>query len=92
MITTDEDGLIRTYEEKPKEPKGNHAVPPFYIYRAEDISRIREALDDRCGFDAPGSFAAWLSKHVDMHAWRMTGKRFDIGDIASYKAVKEKFK
>lgn len=92
VITTDGDGLIRTYEEKPKEPKGNLAVPPFYIYRAEDISRIREALDDGCGFDAPGSFAAWLSKHVDMHAWRMTGKRYDIGDIASYEAVKEKFK
>lgn len=92
VITTDGDGLIRTYEEKPKEPKGNLAVPPFYIYRAKDISRIREALDDGCGYDAPGSFAAWLSKHVDMHAWRMTGKRYDIGDIASYEAVKEKFK
>lgn len=92
VITTDGDGLIRTYEEKPKEPKGNLAVPPFYIYRAKDISRIQEALDDGCGYDAPGSFAAWLSKHVDMHAWRMTGKRYDIGDIASYEAVKEKFK
>ena len=92
VITTDGNGLIRTYEEKPKEPKGNLAVPPFYIYRREDIGRIQEALDDGCGFDAPGSFAAWLSKHVDMHAWCMIGKRYDIGDIASYEAVKEKFK
>ena len=61
VITTDELGLITSYEEKPKEPKGNLAVPPFYYYRAEDVKRIAEALEDGCGYDAPGSFAAWLS-------------------------------
>lgn len=91
VITTTDDGLITSYEEKPKEPKGNLAVPPFYIYRAEDVKRISEALEDGCGYDAPGSFAAWLSKHTDMHAWKMPGKRYDIGDIASYEAVKKIF-
>ena len=91
VITIDESSRITSYEEKPKEPKGDLAVPPFYIYRAEDIRRIPEALDDGCGYDAPGSFAAWLSKHTDMHAWKMTGHRYDIGDIASYEAVRNIF-
>lgn len=91
VITTDDNGKITGYEEKPKDPKGNLAVPPFYVFRAEDKKRIAEALDDGCGYDAPGSFAAWLSKHVDMHAWKMTGHRYDIGDIASYEAVKAVF-
>lgn len=91
VITITDTGLITSYEEKPKEPKGELAVPPFYIYKAADIKRIPEALEDGCGYDAPGSFAAWLSKHVDMHAWKMTGHRYDIGDIASYEAVKEVF-
>ena len=87
VITTTEDGRITSYEEKPKEPKGNLAVPPFYIYRSKDIVRIQEALDDGCNADAPGSFAAWLSRHTDMHAYVMPGHRYDIGDIASYEAI-----
>ena len=92
VITVAENGLITSYEEKPMDPKGNLAVPPFYFYKAEDIARIQEALDDGCGYDAPGSFAAWLSMHTAMHAWKMKGHRYDIGDIASYEAVKKKFK
>lgn len=91
VITTDEDGRITSYEEKPVTPKGNLAVPPFYYYTSDDVKRISEALEDGCNADAPGSFAAWLSKHTNMHAWEMPGKRYDIGDIASYEAVKKTF-
>lgn len=92
VITMDENSLITSFEEKPKEPKGNHAVPPFYFYRAVDIHRIQEALDAGCGYDAPGSFAAWLSWKVSMHAYVMPGKRYDIGDMKSYKTVQAVFK
>ena len=51
-----------------------------------------EALDNGCGYDAPGSFAAWLSGKVDMHAWLMPGKRYDIGDMKSYEAVRDSYK
>lgn len=91
IITVDENDKILTYEEKPKNPKGNLAVPPFYVYRYEDIIRIQEALDDGCGYDAPGSFAAWLSHHVTVHAYKMLGKRYDLGDLASYENIKELF-
>jgi len=92
VITMDENNLITSYEEKPKEPKGNHAVPPFYFYRIADIHRIQEALDAGCGYDAPGSFAAWLSGKVSMHAYVMPGKRYDIGDMKSYETVQAVYK
>ncbi len=91
IITFDDDKRITSYEEKPKTPKGNHAVPPFYCYKAEDVSRIPEALNDGCNADAPGSFAAWLSKKVPLYAYEMPGKRYDIGDIASYEYAKKVF-
>ena len=91
IITLDADDKITSYEEKPKEPKGNLAVPPFYFYKEMDLKRIPEALKDGCNADAPGSFAAWLSKKTPMHAFLMPGKRYDIGDIASYENVKEIF-
>ena len=91
IITVDKQNKILTYEEKPKEPKGNLAVPPFYVYRQEDIQRIQEALDEGCGYDAPGSFAAWLSHKTPMHAYIMPGHRYDIGDLNSYEDVKKRF-
>ncbi len=89
IITIDNDNRITSYEEKPKCPKGDLAVPPFYIYKNGDIKRIKEALDDGCGYDAPGSFAAWLSGKTNMYAWEMTGKRYDVGDRESYEKVKD---
>ena len=50
-----------------------------------------QLITDGCGVDAPGSFAAWLSRKVAVHAWKMTGKRYDIGDQESYERVREKF-
>lgn len=91
IITVDAENKILTYEEKPKEPKGDLAVPPFYVYRQEDIQRIQEALDEGCGYDAPGSFAAWLSHKTPMHAYIMPGHRYDIGDLKSYEDVKKRF-
>ena len=88
VITKNDNGLITSYEEKPQNPNGNLAVPPFYFYKSSDIKKIEEAIAAGCNTDAPGSFAAWLSKKTDMYAWEMTGNRYDIGDIESYKLVK----
>ena len=38
IITVNSESLITSYEEKPKEPKGNLAVPPFYCYRSADVN------------------------------------------------------
>ena len=92
IIRTAEDGTILDYEEKPKAPKTNLAVPPFYYYRGEDLRRIPEALAAGCGADAPGSFAAWLSRQTRMRAWRMPGKRHDIGNLESYEAVRRSYR
>ena len=92
VITMEDSGLITSYEEKPREPKGCHAVPPFYFYKAEDIKRIPEAQADGCGADAPGSYAAWLSSKTPMHAYVMPGKRYDIGDMKSYEMVQEVYR
>ena len=43
------------------------------------------------GADAQGSFAAWLSRQVPMHAFVMTGKRYDVGGVESYRSVCQVF-
>ena len=91
VLEVDENGLILGMEEKPSEPKSHWACPPFYFYKKEDAGRIPEAITSGCGTDAPGSLVAWLSSKVPVHAMEMPGKRFDIGDLKSYEAVKEIF-
>lgn len=91
IITFDDSKRITSYEEKPQQPKGNHAVPPFYCYKAADVARIAEALANGCHADAPGSFAAWLSGHAPLYAFEMPGKRYDIGDAASYAQVQQEY-
>ena len=92
IITTNPDNVITSYEEKPKEPKSSLAVPPFYYYLAEDVKKIPAALEAGCGYDAPGSFAAWLSSHTTMKAYRMPGSRYDIGNLESYEKIKASYK
>lgn len=88
IITVDAEGTISSYEEKPRAPKSNLAVPPFYFYRAQDLRRIPEALEAGCGYDAPGSFAAWLSRQTAMKAYTMPGRRYDIGNRESYERIR----
>ena len=92
IITVDAEQTITSYEEKPKAPKSNLAVPPFYYYRSAELQRIPEALAAGCGYDAPGSLAAWLSTKVPMKAWKMPGKRYDIGNLESYEAVRTSYR
>ena len=82
---------IWNLQEKPAEPVSHWAVPPFYIYSASDLPLIRHALEDGCGYDAPGNLARYLCGRTTMHAWEMPGRRYDVGTLDSYEEVKSIF-
>ncbi len=79
-------------EEKPQEPKSNWCCPPFYYYTKADAKLVKVGIEKGCGVDAPGSFIAWLSNCVTVHAMEMPGKRYDIGNLESYEKVKKEYK
>ena len=87
----DPDRRITAMAEKPADPKSNWCVPAFYCYTREDSRLIEKGIEDGCGVDAPGSFIAWLCGQTDVYAWEMPGKRYDIGNLASYEEVKKIF-
>lgn len=80
-----------SFEEKPKEPKSHWCTPPFYFYSSKDVQKIQDAIEDGCATDAPGSLVAWMCQHSPMHSMIMPGRRFDIGDMASYQNVKDSY-
>ncbi len=91
VVCLDEENRVLLMEEKPQEPKSHWAVPPFYLYRKEDLPLIKHAIADGCKYDAPGNLAHYLTTRTMLHAWQMTGHRYDIGDVASYEQIKALF-
>lgn len=85
VIAVDDDMKVLEMQEKPEHPVSNWAVPPFYIYKKNDLPLIRDCLNHGCGFDAPGNLAHYLVNATTIHAWIMPGSRYDIGSLDSYK-------
>ena len=92
VAEVDENDLILGMEEKPANPKSHWCTPPFYIYKRSDVPMVKKGIESGCGVDAPGSFIAWLSGQVPVHAYEMPGKRYDIGNLASYEEVQKTYK
>ena len=91
VIVMDENNRVLNMEEKPQVPKSHWAVPPFYIYKKEDLDLVRHSVANGCGKDAPGNLAHYMVEKTTMHAWPMTAGRFDIGSLDTYKEACERF-
>ena len=85
----DANEALLSLEEKPAEPKSNWCTPPFYFYKAEDVKKIKDAIADGCGTDAPGSLVAWMCRHATLYSMEMPGSRYDIGNLESYENVQK---
>ncbi len=91
VIESGQDDLVIRLEEKPSEPRSNWCCPPFYCLTAADVSKVSEAIAAGCGTDAPGSFIAWLVAQSSVYAMEMPGRRYDIGNVESYRKVCESY-
>lgn len=92
VVTIDENDRILNMTEKSPTPATHWCCPPFYYYTKEDARLVSVGIANGCGTDAPGSYMAWLSEQVPVHAMQMPGRRFDIGDVASYEKVKREYR
>jgi glucose-1-phosphate thymidylyltransferase len=92
VVTIDENDKILNMTEKSPTPATHWCCPPFYYYTKEDARLVSLGIANGCGTDAPGSYMAWLSEQVTVHAMQMPGRRFDIGDVASYEKVKREYR
>lgn len=88
VAVIDDSEKIVSMEEKPKEPKSNWAIPPFYIFRKECLKEIKNGIESGCKVDAPGGFIEWFCKRNDVFAYEMPGKRIDIGNLDDYYKIK----
>ena len=92
VVDIDASDRVISMTEKSPAPATHWCCPPFYYYTKEDARLVKSGIESGCGTDAPGSYIAWLCTQTTVHAMEMPGKRYDIGDLASYGAVKTEYK
>ena len=92
IVSVDEQDTITLMTEKVPDPASNWVSVAFYYYPKDVAKLIGQALADGCGADAPGSFLAWVCRGIPSYAMEMPGKRYDVGDIASYEQVQKEYR
>ena len=92
VVELDGDGKVTSFEEKPKQPKSDLGVPPFYLYKRDTLPLIDEYLKEGNNPDAPGHFIPWLIGKNDVYAYVFDAVRIDIGTPESYYDACEKQK
>ena len=92
VVEVDADWQVVAFQEKPREPRSTWAVPPFYAYTADTLAeRLPQFLAEGHDADAPGSWIPWLLERAQVHAFRFSGARYDIGNLESYTEVRRAF-
>jgi glucose-1-phosphate thymidylyltransferase len=81
VVEVDADDRVVGLEEKPAEPKSNLAATASYLYRSDHLELLPRYLQEGNPPDAPGNFMVWLHTRAPVHAYRVSGEWFDIGDV-----------
>jgi glucose-1-phosphate thymidylyltransferase len=80
IVDVDDDDRITNFVEKPDNPPTTLCATATYLYRREDVGRIKTYLAEGNPPDQPGNYVAWLHKRAPVYAYRFEGEWFDIGD------------
>jgi len=78
-ISTDGEGRITFFEEKPKKPTGTLTGIGLYFYPKSAIPLIRQYIAEGNNPDQPGRLVQWLYPRTPFYTWRVPGIWYDIG-------------
>lgn len=91
VIRMTPEGRVLEFEEKPKHPNSNLAVPPIYLYRSDTLPLLKVYLEEGNNPDAPGNFIPWLLQRKEVYAYLFPGKRYDIGTPESLEEARRAY-
>jgi glucose-1-phosphate thymidylyltransferase len=80
IVDVDENDRITNFVEKPENPPTTLCATATYLYRREDVARVKTYLDEGNPPDQPGNYVAWLQARAPVYAYRFEGEWYDIGD------------
>ena len=92
VLSVDSSGRITAFTEKPVRPASRLISTAVYFFPRRTLPRVLEYVSSSQSADTLGPFISWLIAREPVHAYRLPGRWFDIGDIASYKHAQETFR
>lgn len=78
-ISTDADGRITFFEEKPAQPRSTLTGIALYYYPRQTLPLIRQYVAEGNNPDQPGRLVQWMYTRTPFYTWRVPGLWFDIG-------------
>jgi glucose-1-phosphate thymidylyltransferase len=79
VVAVDGSGVIKSFEEKPAEPKSTLIGIALYFYPKEIVGMIPTYIAAGNNPDQPGRFVQWLYPRTAVQTWRVPGTWFDVG-------------
>ena len=90
-MTTDAEGVITHFEEKPAHPQTTKTGIALYYYRADVLPLIDTYIAEGNNADQPGRLIQWLYPRVKVGTWDVPGTWFDIGSKETLVEANEVF-
>ncbi len=90
-ITTDKEGIITDFEEKPPKPQSTLAGIALYYFSRETVPMFTTYTAAGNNPDQPGRFIQWLYKQTPVKTEQIKGTWFDIGSKETLEAANKIF-
>jgi glucose-1-phosphate thymidylyltransferase len=91
-ITTDGNGVITSFEEKPTEPKSTLTGIALYYFAKDTVPLFTTYIAAGNNPDQPGRFIQWLYTRKPVKTHQIKGTWFDIGSKETLEEANELFK
>jgi len=78
-ISTDAQGKITFFEEKPKNPTSTLTGIALYYYPKSALALIRQYIAEKNNPDQPGRLVQWMYSRTPFFTWKVPGLWYDIG-------------
>jgi glucose-1-phosphate thymidylyltransferase len=90
-ITTDAEGRITAFEEKPEQPETTLAGIALYLYPRSELSLIGRYLAEGNNPDQPGRLVEWMYQRTSFYVWQVPGRWYDIGSPETLEQADREF-
>lgn len=91
-ITTDPEGIITSFEEKPAEPKSTLTGIALYYFARATVPLFKTYIEEGNNPDQPGRFIQWLYQRKPVKTFQIKGTWFDIGSKETLVEANEIFR
>src|SRR5215217_5817889 len=91
-ITTDAEGVLTSFEEKPAQPKSTLTGIALYYFSREILPLFTTYIAAGNNPDQPGRFIQWLYQRKRVKTFQIKGTWFDIGSKESLEEANDVFR